>query len=288
MHTFFSRSVLSMAAIRRGDLVAAARHIEAAPRAASADQIARYNWLLIQFSAASNGAAPTVSRLAAEQPRLLTDGDLFELEPGAAPWFVRVMLRAGDRKCAEAVVESAGRTSPLGQLHAQSLLDRDAGGLRRAAAEHHDPWASALASEDLGRQLMAGSAGQRTEAESQLRKAAGIYREIGCLSDVERVSGIQRELCSRIEAGVRGESGAQGETGISGGSGARGAAPGFSWASLTETERAVARLVGEGFTNREVAARLFVSPHTVDFHLRRIFQKAGVRSRVRLASVLGG
>jgi DNA-binding CsgD family transcriptional regulator len=45
----------------------------------------------------------------------------------------------------------------------------------------------------------------------------------------------------------------------------------------------VVRLVALGATNREAAQRLFLSPHTVDTHLRHAFEKVGVRSRVQLA-----
>src|SRR4029077_8936333 len=55
------------------------------------------------------------------------------------------------------------------------------------------------------------------------------------------------------------------------------------WAAITGSELAVARLVAEGLTNREVAARLFVSPHTVNSHLRHVFAKLGINSRVELA-----
>jgi DNA-binding CsgD family transcriptional regulator len=55
------------------------------------------------------------------------------------------------------------------------------------------------------------------------------------------------------------------------------------WAALTTSERTVARLVAEGLTNREVADRLFVSPHTVNSHLRHVFTKLGINSRVELA-----
>jgi sigma-54 dependent transcriptional regulator, acetoin dehydrogenase operon transcriptional activator AcoR len=56
----------------------------------------------------------------------------------------------------------------------------------------------------------------------------------------------------------------------------------FGWRSLTESEAGVADLVVDGLTNREVANRLFVSPHTVDAHLRHIYRKLGIRSRVEL------
>jgi DNA-binding CsgD family transcriptional regulator len=54
------------------------------------------------------------------------------------------------------------------------------------------------------------------------------------------------------------------------------------WDGLTGTERTVAELVAQGLTNREVAARIFLSPHTVSFHLRKVYRKLGIRSRVDL------
>jgi DNA-binding CsgD family transcriptional regulator len=62
--------------------------------------------------------------------------------------------------------------------------------------------------------------------------------------------------------------------------------PSSSWARLTERERTVARLVAEGLTNRAVAARLIVSPHTVNAHVRHVFTKLGVNSRVALTRVV--
>ena len=59
------------------------------------------------------------------------------------------------------------------------------------------------------------------------------------------------------------------------------------WADLTDTQRTVADLVMDGLTNRGVGARLFLSPHTIDFHLRQIYRKLGVRSRVELARLAG-
>jgi DNA-binding CsgD family transcriptional regulator len=59
----------------------------------------------------------------------------------------------------------------------------------------------------------------------------------------------------------------------------------FGWDALNENELSVAALVAEGLSNREAAARLFMSRHTVDFHLRQIYQKLGVHSRVELARI---
>lgn len=59
----------------------------------------------------------------------------------------------------------------------------------------------------------------------------------------------------------------------------------YGWESLTATERSVIDLVAQGLTNREAAERLFMSRHTVDFHLRSIFRKLDVRTRVDLSRV---
>ena len=56
--------------------------------------------------------------------------------------------------------------------------------------------------------------------------------------------------------------------------------------SLTAQELQVARLVSEGMTNRDVAAQLFISPRTVDHHLRGVYRKLGISTRTELANVL--
>jgi DNA-binding CsgD family transcriptional regulator len=58
--------------------------------------------------------------------------------------------------------------------------------------------------------------------------------------------------------------------------------PATGWAAMTPSELTVAQLVTDGLTNREVAERLFVSPHTVNTHLRHVFAKLRVNSRVDL------
>jgi predicted ATPase/class 3 adenylate cyclase/DNA-binding CsgD family transcriptional regulator len=58
--------------------------------------------------------------------------------------------------------------------------------------------------------------------------------------------------------------------------------PASGWPSLTPAERDVAQLVCEGLANKEIAARLFVSPRTVQAHLSHTYAKLGITSRVQL------
>ena len=57
---------------------------------------------------------------------------------------------------------------------------------------------------------------------------------------------------------------------------------------LTPQERQIAGLARDGLSNPEIGARLFLSPRTVEWHLRKVFVKLGIRSRLELASALPG
>ena len=57
---------------------------------------------------------------------------------------------------------------------------------------------------------------------------------------------------------------------------------------LTAQERQIARLARDGLSNPEIGARLFLSPRTVEWHLRNVFTKLGIRSRRELANALAG
>ncbi|TMR13938.1 hypothetical protein ETD85_57165 [Nonomuraea zeae] len=195
------------------------------------------------------------------------------LEPAAGSWMVRFALAADDRQAAEVVVagaEALSRASPgLPALaafaaHARGLLDGDINALAQAAAaQAADVWARASAAEDLGVALW--SAGRREEAAAGLERALAIYQEMGAARDAGRARQRLRAL------GVRHRHWSAAERPVSG------------WDSLTETQHAVALLVADGWTNRQVAEQMFLSVHTVSFHLRQVYRKLNIGSRVELA-----
>jgi DNA-binding CsgD family transcriptional regulator len=121
-----------------------------------------------------------------------------------------------------------------------------------------------LAREDLAR-LLTGQARQ-PEAIAQLEAAYRSYTQAGAHRDTARVRAALRSL------GIR-----KRQTSI--------ARPQQGWQGLTPSERVVVDLVARGLTNREAASVLFLSPDTINTHLRHAFAKLGVRSRVELARI---
>ena len=100
---------------------------------------------------------------------------------------------------------------------------------------------------------------QRREARQHLRRAAELFRQVGAPPWAERAEGELR---------------ATGET-------ARRRDP-STLDELTPQELQIAGLVADGMTNRQIAAQLFLSPRTIDYHLRKVFSKLGVASRTEL------
>ncbi|MET8139500.1 LuxR C-terminal-related transcriptional regulator [Sphaerisporangium sp. NPDC005288] len=270
-------AVLATVALRRGDLRAAERHadgddgwpLQAGTAACWCAMAAA------QVVEARDGPAAALERLGPLYAGVRERPGLLVADPAAAPWLVRVALAAGDRPGARLTVASAERlaegapgfpTVRTAATHARGLLEGDAEALEPAVKEGVDPWARASAAEDLGVTLEA--AGDRRACVRSLDQALAGYQECGAARDAARLRRRLRRL------GVRHRHWATTERPVTG------------WASLTDTERTVSLLVTQGWTNRRVAEQMFISVHTVAFHLRQIFRKLGIGSRVELTRLM--
>jgi DNA-binding CsgD family transcriptional regulator len=100
---------------------------------------------------------------------------------------------------------------------------------------------------------------RRLDAREELRAAHGLFNAFGMDAFAER---------ARIELQATGEH-------------ARKRTP-ETGDDLTPQEAQISRLAAHGATNQEIAAQLFISPSTVDYHLRKVFRKLGVKSRHQL------
>jgi DNA-binding CsgD family transcriptional regulator len=105
--------------------------------------------------------------------------------------------------------------------------------------------------------------GRRLDARAQLRTAHDLFSEMGIPGFAERV---RRELAATGETARKRTDDTRGD--------------------LTAQESQIALLASEGLTNPEIGARLFLSPRTIEWHLRRIYPKLGVGSRKELRAVL--
>ncbi|MEU9387673.1 helix-turn-helix transcriptional regulator, partial [Streptomyces sp. NPDC048279] len=145
------------------------------------------------------------------------------------------------------------------------LLHHDAGALESAVAGYRNtgrPLALAAACKDLAE--LTAAAGDTASAVPYFEEAGRLMSASGAGRDQERIRGRLRRLGVRT-APVRTHT-----TGPPG------------WEDLTESERKLVPLVVEGLTNRAVADRLYVSVHTVNTHMKHIFAKLGINSRVEL------
>jgi DNA-binding CsgD family transcriptional regulator len=105
--------------------------------------------------------------------------------------------------------------------------------------------------------------GRRREARAELRTAHESYAAMGMEGFAERA---RRELVATGETVRKRRAEARDD--------------------LTAQEAQIARLAAGGLTNAEIAAQLFISPRTVEWHLSKVFSKLGVNSRIGLRDAL--
>ncbi len=189
----------------------------------------------------------------------------------------RVASAAGDAGLRARVLQATDlleREHPASPLftgvakYARGILERDAQALLAAAEllqSSSRPLLYAAAAEDAGAEL--AHADHPDKALDQLNAAFDTYMGHEALADARRVGrqlrrlGVQRRVVShpRVKTG---------------------------WDSLTDSELKVVSLVAQGATNRSVAQRLHVTPHTVKAHLQNAFAKLGINSRAELSKLM--
>jgi len=192
------------------------------------------------------------------------------------PQIVRFARAAGNEALAMhavAIADERVRLNPgapsieAAAFHARGLADDDVALLERAVerfATTPRRLAHASALEDWGVALVENDDGAGIDA---LSDALRVYTATGAAWDASRVRrrlrrrGVRRRIVTTPR-------------------------PATGWDGLTDAERSVVHLVAEGLTNRQVAERLYISPHTASMHLRHVFTKLGINSRVELTRLV--
>jgi DNA-binding NarL/FixJ family response regulator len=270
-------TILALLAGLLGDRETASVRLAAAVKAAGNRGLGRpsalSSWAIACADLADDRPADALDRL-----RLMAAGTGY-LHPAiramAAPHFVEAAARCGERSAAEAALASfdhwaqaTGSAPRLAQSHrCHALLAsgstsdehfREAIRLHRASNT-----ALELAKTELFYAHQLRRSRKPRAAREHLRDALKIFQQYEADPWARR---------ARAELRAAGDPVAR----------PRGPAIG----ELTPQQQEIARLVGEGATNREIAATLVLSPRTVDHHLRNIFAKLGLRSRVELAALV--
>jgi DNA-binding CsgD family transcriptional regulator len=288
-------SLLALIALRQGDLAAAAQHLASRPGPVPY-QAARYarsaaSLAPAEVAAASTGPAAAISHIRGSCADLRHHPGILLGQPGLPAWLVRTALAAGQPGLAAEVtraVSTLARDNPdipavtAAAAHSLGLLHQDRAQLADAAAQQSDLWAQASAAEDLGVLLAGqGSTAQvspdqasraqasREQAIAQLNAALEKYGRSGASTDMARIRRRLRGLGVRRRHWTLAAD-----------------RPVTGWESLTEAERATSQLAAQGLNNTQIGGRLYISKHTVAFHLRQIFRKLQIGSRVELTRIV--
>lgn len=198
--------------------------------------------------------------------------------PWSPPW-MRILARIGlDARSRQFARKASGIADLVAQrnpgvatldgtaLHVRALVAEDPGSLDEAVGILRGsprPLLLADALKDLGAILL--NQRRPDEAVEALVEAGEIYQRVGAVSSGRAMANLLRRH------GIRGVRISQPV-----------ARPATGWDALTPTELRVVDLISAGHTNRSAAGQLGISPNTINTHLRAVFRKLDVKSRVQL------
>ncbi|MEU1617290.1 LuxR family transcriptional regulator [Streptomyces sp. NPDC005722] len=272
-------AVLALLAALQGDSATAGLRMAAAERAVAVRGLGRpgaFNcWVSACADLAADRPADALSRFArmrggAGQVNLAVRGM-------AAPHFVEAAVRCGQRAKAAGALRAYEKWAAASRSSVRLALAHRCHGLLAeddASAVDHFREAVRLHQDDgtvlelAKTELFYASRLRRTrrpgEARGLLREAVAVFRQFDARPWAERAAAELRAAGDRVGPVDR-EPGGRRE--------------------LTAQQTRISELVAQGATNREIAGLLLLSTRTVEYHLRNIFSRLGVRSRVELASL---
>ena len=207
--------------------------------------------------------------------QLLDEAGVLDPDLSPAPELVDVLLRLGRRQDATHLAEAYGKAAAAkgqpwslaraaratGLAGSDDTLDEHFGAALAAHERTLDVFETARSRLAYGARLR--RARRRVDAREQLRAAVSAFDDLGA-------AGWADVADTELKA--------TGET-------ARRREPSTA-ADLTAQERQIALLLSDGLSTREAAAALFLSPKTVEYHLRKVYTKLGIHSRAELADLL--
>ena len=274
-----AKSVLALVAVRRNEIRRASGDVAAArDRLASAPGLFGRPWVSWAAGLAHEAEGDPSGALQSFTKAWVDSEGIVSEEATVGPDLVRLAVDLGERQLATDATEtltarsvSAGlpRIGAAAML-CRGLVDGDVDALEASVDAYRAitrPYELAQACEATGWTL--GKSGSREKSTAYLRESIGIHEQLGATRDV-----------ARMEASLR-------ALGVRRGRRSTRRRPATGWESLTPTERSVVRLVADGFRNREIADRLFISPRTVETHLTHVFGRLGISSRTELVVLAG-
>ncbi len=266
---------MALSALRRADMPVCLHFADKLAREALLGHFGQSAgaWVIAQVAEMRGGVGSAAGLIVGIVTNPVVLRQLLVSEPAAASWLVRAAGKLGACDLAEVVVATAFDISAkatrfpvtrAAALHSAGLREGDFAKLSEAGRLYPDRWCGASAREDLAG-LSAARRSERADTIRILESALDTYTAVDAKRDAARVANKLREF------------------GVRRGVVRAGACEGIFPHGLTSTEFAVADLVSRGHTNNEVGRQLFISRNTVAFHLKKVYQKMSVASRVELA-----